>query len=208
VAPPAPPGAEGKPALRDEAPDAQLVGQALAGEAAAFGQLYDRHVDRVYRFMSLRLPDAALATDLTQDVFVNALRHLPSLREADRFGSWLMQIAHNHVVNHLTRRGAAAMSLDDVSQAADEGGPLDAALVDAGDVSEAVARRLDSARLVAAARELTDDQQAVLALRFAGGLSVGETAAVLGKGEDAVKQLQHRAVVQLRRLLASPEAAP
>src|SRR5262245_31392515 len=92
-----PPPAPGGP------PDKALGGLALAGEARAFGERCERHADRVFRYLRFRLWDPAVATDLTQDVFVNALHHRGTLRRPERFASWLMQIAHNRLVNHRAR---------------------------------------------------------------------------------------------------------
>lgn len=187
--------------------DDVLVGRARAGEAWAFGELYERHADRVYRFLRFRLWDSAMATDLTHDVFVSALRHLAELRRPERFASWLMQIAHHRLLNHWQQAGRwpAQLDLDDSGEEAGSEAivhPADPALVDLADIADAVGRRLDLARVLAEARRLTDEQQLVLGLRFAAGLSVAETAAALGKGEPAVKQLQHRAITRLRARLA------
>ena len=99
--------------------DAELVRRALGGQPPAFGALYDRHADRVYRFLRFRVGEEAMATDLTHDVFVSALTHLPGLRQPERFGAWLMQIAHHRALNHwaaLARRPAAE-SLDEAAEA-------------------------------------------------------------------------------------------
>lgn len=186
--------------------DGVLVGRARAGEAWAFGELYERHADRVYRFLRFRLWDSAMATDLTQDVFVSALRHLAELRRPERFASWLMQIAHHRLLNHWQQAGRrpAQLALDDPGEDVGREATAfssDPALVDLADVADAVGRRLDLARLLSETRHLTDEQQQVLGLRFAAGLSVAETAAAMGKGEPAVKQLQHRAITQLRARL-------
>lgn len=186
--------------------DDALVRRARAGEVSAFGALYERHADRVYRFLRFRLWDVAMATDLTQDVFVSALRHLAELRRPERFASWLMQIAHHRLLNHWQQAGRqpTPLALDDVGEGVGSEATavsIDPALVDLSDIADAVGRRLDLARVLAEARHLTDEQQLVLGLRFAAGLSVAETAAALGKGEPAVKQLQHRAITRLRARL-------
>lgn len=185
-------------------PDGALVRRVLQGEPAAFGALYDRYVDRVYKFAHFRVRDPATAADLTQDAFTSALHGLPRLREPDRFASWLMQIAHNRVINHwiAEARRSGQLPLEEPEDDADDGhwGHVD--LASDEDVLAVIERRLRIADLVAESARLTDAQQQVLGLRFAAGLSLRETAEVIGGSEVAVKQLQHRALVRLRARLA------
>jgi RNA polymerase sigma-70 factor (ECF subfamily) len=185
------------------ADDGALVRQALTGRPASFGALYDRHVDRVYRFCRFRVHDSPLALDLTQDVFESALRHLPALRDPERFVSWLMRIAHHRVLDqwHLDGRVPPITSWERAQvPAEDDAGPAE--LTASDDVMAQVLGRLDVETLLTETERLTEDQQAVLGLRFAGGLNVAEAATVLERSEDAVKQLQRRALSQLRRRLA------
>jgi len=180
-----------------------LVRRAIAGERGAFGRLYEAHVEGVHRFLWFRVGDAAVARDLTQDVFVSALQGLPRLDQPDRFGAWLLQIAHNRAANHwrsVSRRPVAA-ELDDVGQDAGR----DAALAE--DPRHDLDRGLDLRRLGEATRRLTADQQAVIALRFVAGLSLAETAEATDRSADAVKKLQRRALVALRQELERGEAA-
>jgi RNA polymerase sigma-70 factor (ECF subfamily) len=173
--------------------DAALVRRTLRGEPSAFGELYDRHVERVFRYVALRVQGPA-AADLTHDCFERALRGLAELREPERFGSWLMQIAHRQVLNHWARR-----------QRHPDAEPLDesdAALLQPGAPSEAE-RELQLAEVTARLAELGTRQRDVVALRFGAGLSLRETAAVMGVSEAAVKQLQRRAIERLRQTLGA-----
>jgi len=210
--PPAAPGVEGTPGAPSDVPsDGALVARTLAGRSEAFGALYERHVDRVYRYARFRVRDPAVAADLTQDVFVGALRALPQLRDPERFVAWLLQIAHHRVVNFWVaeaRRGdrsARVEGPEDVEGSNDDEVEIaDPAVED--DLLAAIERRRRMASVIAAAAELTADQQAVLGLRFAAGLSVREAAGVVGRSEAAVRQLQQRALARLRRLVAAREA--
>lgn len=200
---PTPPDADG----------ARLVHRARGGDAPAFEQLYERHVDAVHRFVYVRVRDAAVARDVTQDVFLTALRSLPNLRDDGRFLPWLLRIAHGTVVDHWRRtgRGPRLVSLDAATEAGDGpfAGvdlPLDHLTLapDAGvdaDPERAAARTLDADALMAAIAQLTDLQQHVVTLRYIAELSVADTAEAVGCSEDAVKKLQRRGLASLRRRL-------
>ena len=185
----------------DGAPLATLVALAAAGDRQAFGRLYDLHVDRVHRFVWFHVRDGALARDITQDVFVAALRGLPGLRHAERFEGWLLVIAHNRIANErrrASRRPVLTLLADD------ETGPacdlLDATGSGTCDPADGAWRSEELAR---AAADLTDAQRQVLALRFVAGLTLAETAAALSATEEGVKKLQQRGLAALRRRLAS-----
>lgn len=192
---------------------AALVRRAVAGDAAAFGALYEATADRIHRYVWLRVRDADLAADLTQDIYVNALRGLPRLDAPERFEAWLLRIAHNRVVNHWVRadRRGHPLSLDADPDDADG---ADAAALDvladpaAGGLDDVVAHAVQLADLVPHLAVLSAAQQEVLALRFGAGLSLDETAAQLGRSEMAVKQLQRRALMTLRTRLVAAQVTP
>ncbi len=74
------------------------------GAILAFGALYERHLEKVFRFVTFRVADRSTSRDLTQDVFLSVLKGLGGLRRSDRFDVWLMRIAHNRVLNHYRSR--------------------------------------------------------------------------------------------------------
>ncbi len=184
----------------------ELVSRAQAGDSGAFGAIYQRHVDRVYSYVAFRVRDPTLAEDITQDVFLQALQALRGFDWRGSVAPWLLSIARNAVIDHWRRVGRrherAESALAGIEEEGDggllertESGAAAAALAGA---EMAIDRRL----LLAAAERLTELQQQVLALRFAAGLSIEETARVMGKSEGAVKNLQHHALRALRRQLA------
>ncbi len=183
----------------DDAAIERLVAEAQAGDAWAFGSLFDHYHLPVYRYIASRVHRPSDAEDLTQLVFVKALEALP--RFAARgipFGGWLFRLARNTVIDHVRTRH------DHVD--------LDAAAVhagtDAGPDEVSVARQeLDEVAVAMAT--LTDDQRDAIALRFFAGLSAREAAEVMGKQEGTVRGLQFRAIAALRRQLRidEPEAA-
>lgn len=186
----------------------QLVARAQAGDGAAFGRLYEAHVEAVFGYVAYRVKDPSVAEDLTQDIFLSAFRALPRFRWQGSFAPWLLRCAHNRVVNHWRSLGRRApeQSVD----AQDEGGRPLISLVDEAATEEMAAlERTDAPRLSQAMTELTELQQQVVALRFGAGLNLLETAEAMERSENAVKNLQHHALAKLRRALvaAAPEGS-
>jgi RNA polymerase sigma-70 factor (ECF subfamily) len=175
------------------------VQRAAAGDPAALGALYQRYVDDVFGYIQLRVRDTALAEDLTHDVFLNAFAALPRFRWCGSLAPWLMRCAHNRVANHWRsqsrRPEQVAIAADDEEDART---PL---LTVHEDLDEALAIHLTTREVLAAAGRLTDLQQQVVALRFGAGLSLSETAEVMDRSLNAVKNLQHHALAALRRHL-------
>ena len=168
-----------------------LVELARGGDAEAFGMLYDHYQPSVYRFLTYRTGSATLAEDLTSETFVRALRSINSFRwQGKDFGAWLMTIARNLATDHAkSGRARLEVATEDMSlHDAPTDGPEDAVMTAA--THEAV---------LAALRELPDEQQECLVLRFLQSRSIAETAAALGRSEGAVKQLQLRAVRNLAK---------
>lgn len=175
----------------------RLVAKAVLGDTRAFGRLYDVYADRVYGFVRLRVFDARDAEDLTEAVFLKAWRALPGYRrEGLPFSAWLFRIARNACVDEY-RRSSRDPVLAAEAEAAD--------VADAADVDAEVLRRIDAERVREALARLTDEQSAVVTMRFLWGMALKETAVAMGRTEGAVKALQHRALRTLARMLVEED---
>ena len=193
--------------VRDPGPeaegDARLVARAVRGEVGAFGQLYQRHVDAVFHYVHFRVRDVGQAEDLTQEVFINALKGIVDLRDHGRFRQWLFRIAHRQVLNHWRSLGSRPRVADPLP-GEDPDDRLDR-IARSPEPTVPIDERCAAEDVLAATARLTDLQQQVIALRFVGGLSVGEAAAAMDRTENAVKNLQHHALAALRRHLNAAE---
>jgi RNA polymerase sigma-70 factor, ECF subfamily len=183
----------------DSATALRLVERAQAGDADAFGELYDRYVDVVFRYISYRVGSRQLAEDLTSETFLRALRRIGSFTWQGRdVGAWFVTIARNLIADHYkSSRYKLELTTEDVS---DVSGAASTRMVEdspEGAVLESMQNRV----LLEAVTKLNSEQQECIALRFLQGLSVAETAKVMGKNEGAIKALQYRAVRTLGRLL-------
>lgn len=183
--------------MNEPSPDAAMVEAALR-DPAAFEALYRRHLPGIYRYIFVRVGNAADAEDLTASVFMDTLTSLRHYREQGRFAAWLYTIARRHVGAHRRRdRRDTALRVspeaDDIERVADAPSP-DLRAVEQTD------------HLSAALGCLSDAQREVLALRFYSDLKVNEIAAIMGKGESAIKMMLHRSLLQLRSALEAAEA--
>ncbi|MET9776749.1 ECF subfamily RNA polymerase sigma factor, BldN family [Streptomyces sp. NPDC006367] len=177
----------------DSARMMDLVERAQAGETDAFGRLYDQYSDTVYRYIYYRVGGKATAEDLTSETFLRALRRIGTFTWQGRdFGAWLVTIARNLVADHFK---SSRFRLEVTT-----GEMLDANEVERSP-EDSVLESLSNAALLDAVRRLNPQQQECVTLRFLQGLSVAETARVMGKNEGAIKTLQYRAVRTLARLL-------
>jgi RNA polymerase sigma-70 factor (ECF subfamily) len=170
-----------------------LVDRAVATrDAEAFGALYDHHVNRVYRYLYVRAGSQPEAEDLTEQVFLRAWEAIDRFRWQGRpFIAWLYRLAHNVLVDHVRAR-RRSVTLAEEGQAAEVASESAAAVL---------AQRIDADMLNRALEELTVDQQQVILLKFIDGLTSGEIAQMLGKQEGAVRAIQLRALLSLRRVL-------
>jgi len=175
----------------------QIVKQACAGDPRAFADVFRLLGTPVAGYLRGRGVDDA--DSLANEVFLRVHRTMDRFDgDALEFRSWVFTIAHNAALDDLRRRRRRIQE-----HAAAR--PPDSA---GGDVETLVMARLADERVRGLLELLTDEQQSVLLLRVVSGLSVRETAVVLGKGEEAVKGLQRRGLAALRRELARKEGVP
>lgn len=172
-------------------PVPDVIERARTGDRSAFAELYDTHVDAVYRYLLYRVRDASEAEDLTSEVFTRAFANVHRYRwQGKSFLAWLYTIARNAVTDR-RRRERPTVDLDDAFGIAEDGPTAHERAV----LGEQVGK------LRGAVRHLTADQQRVLSLRFELNLSSREVARMLGKNEGAIRALQFRALGRLRKIL-------
>ena len=194
---PAPAGAQPPHTDGVDARIVALVTLAKNGDREAFGQLYDAYVDSVHRYLFVRVGQRAVAEDLTSETFVRALRRIDTFSwQGKDIAAWFITIARNLVADHLkSARFRFEVTTADMRDADRHVDPPD----------DEVLRRQRDEQLVAAIKALRPEQAECITLRFLHGLSLAETARVLGRSEGAVKQLQLRATRALRTSLEGLE---
>jgi RNA polymerase sigma-70 factor (ECF subfamily) len=169
-----------------------LIHRAQMSDRAAWDEIFQRNYRRVYVFVYTRVGDQQAAEDLTADVFLEAWK---GIRRFTYRGvaliSWLYQIALNLLADFLRKRGRIRTE------------PLAERGVFVRDPRDDVEQVAEWQSVAAALKKLTVEQQQVLISRFIEGLSLAETAALMGKQENAIKALEFRALRSVRRILGN-----
>ncbi|MYE26435.1 MAG: sigma-70 family RNA polymerase sigma factor [Chloroflexi bacterium] len=174
--------------------DSELV--ALAKEdKAAFGELYERYLQKIYSYVYYRTGNVHDAEDLTAKVFIRALSHISNYVEKGvPFQAWLYRIAHNLVANwHRDQGRRKIIALDDYvvhslkSEAPDR-------------LSE---EREERNQLLEAFHRLPEERQQLILLKFVERMSNAEIGAIMGRTEGAIKSLYHRTLLALREEMES-----
>jgi RNA polymerase sigma-70 factor (ECF subfamily) len=189
-------------ASSDWEPQRQVVQAAQGGDLESIGELYDTHINQVYRYALARLGNVQDAEDVVSEIFYKMLNGLPNYQwRKVPFAAWLMRIAHNEVVSFTRRNGRRANDTELPEDILDRGNHTDPA--------ENAERQLALEDLRSAVELLPEAQREVIILRFASGLSVADTAKALGKQENNVKVLQHKGMQRLQLLMTPkyPELA-
>ncbi|HWL37578.1 MAG TPA: ECF subfamily RNA polymerase sigma factor, BldN family [Frankiaceae bacterium] len=170
-----------------------LVARAQQGDPEAFGALYDRYFDVVYRYVYYRVSNQSLTEDMVSETFLRALRRITSFTWQGRdFGAWLVTIARNLIADHFkSSRYKLELTTGEI---------LDADRATDGPENE-VLDSMTNMTLLEAVKMLGAEQQECIVLRFLQGFSVTETALAMGKTDGAIKALQYRAVQSLKKLL-------
>ena len=169
--------------------DERRLVEAAQNDPAKFDALYELQFERVYAFVASRVRDRASAEDVTSEVFHKALANLASYEwRGVPFAAWLLRIAANAIVDHAKRAARELPAPDDPPEQANDPN------VQASEM-RAIEHRALLFRLVG---QLPAIQKQVVLERFVEQRSIKEIAQRLGKTEGAVKQLQLRAVQNLR----------
>lgn len=184
--------ADVQPGERVAEDDATLAAKAATGDAEAFGVLYDRYIDAVYRYVYYRVRDRAEAEDVTSDVFFKALKAMPRYAPRQPFLAWLYRIARNSVIDRL-RRQRPRVSFEDALRHPDGDRVVDP--------NAGLERLSDSIALRGAIARLTSLQQDVIVLRYVEGLDTKSIGRIIGRSEGTVRGIEFRALGALRTLL-------
>ncbi len=167
--------------------DEFYTNECVHGNTEAFGTLYDRYAEKIYRFVYYKTFSKELAEDIVSEVFVKALEKISSFDAGKgSFPTWLYRIARNAVIDHYRTR-KALVPIDDVFDVA---------------FDERTVEQLDALRSLARVQEflesLNPKQREIIVLRIWEELSYREIAAIVGGTEDGVKMAFSRGIREVR----------
>jgi len=172
------------------------------GNASAFDELYSRHKGGVYRYLLRHCRNNALADELFQDVWMNAIRVRATYAPTAKFTTWIYTLAHNRLVDHWRATGQARFASIDDDGEGEARDIVDALPSAANDEPEARALSNElGAQLREALAALPVDQRDAFLLQYEGGLSLVEIAELTGVGMETVKSRLRYATAKLRGAL-------
>jgi RNA polymerase sigma-70 factor, ECF subfamily len=168
----------------------QIIASAVHGDRDAFGMLYERYVNQIFTYVYYRTGNSHDAEDLTERVFMRAMRHIGNYRDRGLpFSSWLYRIAHNLVANwHRDNSRRQEIPLDEVILPQSRNEHPETSLLRAEE-------RDDLLKMI---RTLPPERQHLLILKFVERMSNAEIGQIMGRTEGAVKSLYHRTLLSLR----------
>lgn len=179
-----------------ELDDKELV-QLAKEDKEAFGELYERYMPKIYNYIYYRTSNQHDAEDLTARVFFRAMSHIGNyVDKGVPFQAWLYRIAHNLVANwHRDQGRRKVIALDDY-----------VAHTLKSEAPDRLAEELEEQeKLMAAIRQLPEDRQQLLLLKFIDQLSNAEIGEIMDRTEGAIKSLYHRTLLSLRDELQMQE---
>jgi RNA polymerase sigma-70 factor (ECF subfamily) len=173
--------------------DPYVVARAQKGDVSSVTAIYEHFHQSVFRYLFYRVGDRQSAEDLTSEVFLQMVRHLPGYKPAGApFNAWLFRIARNLATDYFRKADTKRRNLQEERQQAEE-----------ADLPSKDALTTDGLQL--ALSRLGHDQRDVIILRFVAGLPVAEVAVSMNKSLEEVKVLQRRALASLHDVLTNGE---
>lgn len=174
--------------------DETLIRRSLQDDVEAFGDLYTRYLDQLYRYVFYRVADEQVAEDLTENIFLKVWENLARIKKPQTsFPAWLYRIAHNVIIDHY-RTQRPTVSWDELTERQ---------LSAMDDSPEKVLLDLEESKQLAKAISQLEPRLAqVIVCRFIQKLSHAQTAEIMGLNEGHIRVLQYRALKQLRQILS------
>ncbi|MGD2059200.1 MAG: sigma-70 family RNA polymerase sigma factor [Anaerolineales bacterium] len=169
--------------------DAELITLAQSGEVNAFGQLYERYLDRIFRYVLSRVDQEHVAEDITEMVFLRSFESLATYEDRGHpFSAYLYQVARNLLVDHY-RQSEDLVPLKKIEHKGSK----------ASDSEQSAIQQERIEVIAEALMELPEEYQEVIRLRVLMQLPTAETADWMDRSDGAVRVLLHRAMKALKK---------
>ena len=187
-----------------DAPETELIANAMKGDSDSFGDLYRRHSRRVFYLCYRMVNDTDLAEDLTQEAFVHAFRRLSTFRQESRFTTWMHRIAVNTVLMFIRKRNSSIRESPlDPAFGGEEEAPFEGQPY--GKADEALSMTTDRVALLRAIEDLPPGYRLMLILHDIHGYEHQEIAEIFGCTTGNTKSQLHKARLRLRAVIGRPK---
>jgi RNA polymerase sigma-70 factor (ECF subfamily) len=182
----------------DENPEERFLRLAAEGDKQAFGMLYERYLDEIYRFVFYKVGSQPTAEDLTEEAFLRAWEYLPRIykkdQKMDNFRAWVYRIANNLVIDFYRKKKPVEN--------------IEAPEIGTTALPESVAiANEQSQQLAQSIRKLKPDHQQIIILRLVNDLSHKEAASIMNISENHSRVLLYRALKKLKDNLIKKEGS-
>ncbi len=171
------------------------LAKARAGDAEAFGKLYDFYVDQIYRFIYFKVSRQAEAEDLTSEVFLRAWQYLKDGVPIDNLKAFLYRLSRNVVIDFYRQNySKKIVSLEDKD------------VIDnlrADNLIEQIDADVEIKSVLAKLDKIKEDYREVILLRYVEDYSIKEIAEIMNRSKGAVRVLLHRAIESLKKVVHS-----
>lgn len=168
----------------------ELIKKAKNRDSEAFGLLYDHYLPAIYRFILLKIGEKATTEDLAHQVFLNAWQNIENYQiQGFPFSSWLYRIAHNAVIDYY-RTDKKNLNLENIQE-----------IAAVNNLEEKIDQEFELNIIKAALKELPEEQQSIVIMKFVEEMTNKEIAAALGKSEGAIKTAQHRCLKNIKEII-------
>ena len=164
----------------------------MANFRKVFSQNYDKYIDKIYRFIFLKVSSQEVAEDLTSEVFLRFWEKLNTKINIENIQAFLYQIARNLVVDHYREKGQAQLVSVDYCQVPDQGAGLEEKAIIGSDID----------RIKGVLAKINEDYREMIVWYYLDELSVPEIAQITEKSEEAVRVTIHRALNALKNELS------
>ncbi len=167
----------------------KILISAKAGQQEALADIYEAYYLRVYRFVFYRVSHKETAEDITEEVFIKAFNSIKNLEKLEAFEGWLFQISRNLVIDYY-RKKKQLVPLDSIENTLEYD----------TNVVEIINLQIEQSILIKLLKELNEEQQSVIKMKFFEELDNSAIATILNKTEGAIRVIQHRAITRLKEI--------
>ncbi len=193
--------------MLQDAPESELIANAMNGNSESFGELYRRHSRRVFYLCYRMVNDTDLAEDLTQEAFVHAFRRLSTFRQESRFTTWMHRIAVNTVLMFIRKRNSSIRECPlDPAFGSEEEAPFEGPLY--GKADDTLSMTTDRVALLRAIEDLPPGYRLMLVLHDIHGYEHQAIAEIFGCTTGNTKSQLHKARLRLRAVIGGSKGEP